>query len=52
MTPLHWAAEDGHADVVRLLLADPRVDVNVKGLGVRGGGLLCNARTSYIGSDG
>lgn len=28
-TALHLAVEGGHKDVVRVLLADPRVDVNV-----------------------
>ena len=29
-TPLHWAAMRGYVDVARLLMADPRIDVNVK----------------------
>lgn len=28
-TPLHAAAHEGHADVVRLLLRDPRIEVCV-----------------------
>ena len=30
LTALHWAAHLGHAKVVRVLLADQRVDVNFK----------------------
>ena len=30
LTALHWAAHLGHLECVRVLLADPRVDVNFK----------------------
>ena len=35
-TPLHWAAQFGNTSVVRLLLADPRVEVSTQNTRVGG----------------